>query len=73
MTSLMLTVWLLMNICFKDESSIPISISLTISKYVDKLPSFCVNNLILVEMGPMSLFCSISNPADVDVLASLIV
>ena len=53
-----------------NEPSILSSLSLITSKYEDKSPSFCVTNLIIVDVGSTNLFCSISTPDDVDILAS---
>ena len=64
------SVWLSMSICFDEELSFPALLSSISSKCVDYLPSFCVPNRIKVDKGPSNLFCSISTPEGVDILAS---
>ena len=55
-------VWLLIRICFNEVLSISASVSLILSKQVDKSPSLDVNKRIIVETGPTYLFNSISLP-----------
>ena len=59
-------VWLSISMCFNVELVIPASVSSIFSKWDDKSPSICFNNLIIADTFPRFLLCSISIPAVVD-------
>ena len=67
---LLVSVWLLVGTCFKDELLIAFRFSSIISKCFNMSPSLFVINSTIVETGLTILSCSFSVRADVENLES---